>query len=101
MKKLEAAHETPVGQVPDPSEREHVRKHLVARQDFGSHLLVYVVINALLIVVWATTGAGYFWPGWVLAGWGVALVFHARETFWRGPITEEEIDAEIRRRTSK
>jgi len=83
---------------PPDSEREHVRRRLLARQDFGSHLLAYVVINAILIVVWATTGAGYFWPGWVLAGWGAVLVLHARETFWRRPITDADVDAEIRRR---
>jgi hypothetical protein len=28
----------------------------------------------MLIVIWATTGAGYFWPIWPLLGWGVGLV---------------------------
>jgi hypothetical protein len=83
---------------PAPEAREHVRQRLLARQDFGSHLLVYVIVNVVLLVVWATSGAAYFWPGWVLAGWGALLILHARETFWRRPITEADIDAEIRRR---
>lgn len=94
METVEEDRETTTG----PDEREHVRRHLLARQDFGSHLLAYVVINVLLVVVWATTGHGYFWPGWVLAGWGAALILHARETFWRQPVTEADIDEEIRRR---
>ena len=79
------------------SEREEARKRLQERRDFGSHVVAYVVINAFLIGVWAFTGAGYFWPAWVLAGWGIGLVLHAWNVFFRHPITEAEIDAELRR----
>lgn len=85
--------------VPDPEpEHEHARRRVLAHRDFGSHLFAFLLLNAILIVTWAASGAGYFWPGWVLAGWGVALIVHARETFWRRPITETDIDEEIRRR---
>ncbi len=80
------------------SEREQVRTQLQERRDFGSHLAAYVVINAFLIGVWAFTGAGYFWPAWVLAGWGIGLVLHAWNVFFRRPITEADVDAEILRR---
>jgi hypothetical protein len=80
----------------DP-EREAARKRLEERREFGSHLVAYVVVNAFLIGVWAMTGAGYFWPAWVLAGWGVGLVIHAWETYWRQPITESDIETEMRR----
>jgi hypothetical protein len=79
------------------ADREQARKQLQERRDFGSHVVAYVVINAFLIVVWAITGAGYFWPAWVLAGWGAGLVLHAWEVFVRRPITEADIDAELRR----
>jgi hypothetical protein len=79
------------------SDRERARKRLQDRRDFGSHVVAYVVVNAFLIGVWAATGAGYFWPVWVLAAWGVGLVLHAWETFVRRPITETEVDAELRR----
>ena len=46
------------------------RKRLEKQRKFRSDVLAYTVINALLIVVWAVTGFGYFWPGWVLGGWG-------------------------------
>ena len=36
----------------------------------------YLVINAFLIGIWAIAGFGYFWPGWVLAGWGVLLMLN-------------------------
>ena len=34
----------------------------------------FALVNALLVAIWAFTGAGYFWPGWVIASWGLALV---------------------------
>ena len=56
---------------PADADREQARERLQERRDFGSHVVAYVVaFNAFLIVVWAVTGAGYFWPAWVLAGWG-------------------------------
>jgi hypothetical protein len=36
----------------------------------------YAAVNLLLIVVWAISGAGYFWPIWPLLGWGLGLVKH-------------------------
>jgi len=79
-------------------EREAARRRLQARRDFGSHLVSYVVVNAFLIGVWAVTGGGYFWPVWVIACWGMGLVLHAWDVFWRQPLTEADIDAELERR---
>jgi hypothetical protein len=79
------------------SEREAARKQLQARRDFASHLVAYLVINAFLVAVWAITGVGYFWPAWVIAGWGIGLVLHAWDVFLRRPVTEADIDNELRR----
>jgi hypothetical protein len=49
-------------------------------------------------MIWAVTGAGYFWPIWVIGPWGVGLALHAWDTFVRKPITEADIDAELTRR---
>ena len=76
---------------------EQARKRVQARRDFGANLVAYIVINAFLVGVWAMTGAGYFWPAWVLAGWGVGLVLHAWEVFMRRPITEADVEQEMRR----
>jgi len=76
---------------------EQARKRLQARRDFGANLIAYVVINAFLVGVWAMTGGGYFWPAWVIAGWGVGLVLHGWEVFVRRPITEADIEQEMRK----
>ena len=73
------------------------RKRVERKRKFSRHLVAYVVINAFLIGVWAATGLGYFWPGWVLAGWGVVLVLDAWNVYYRRPVTSADIDEELQR----
>ena len=77
--------------------RETARKHVQARRVFSAHVVTYIVVNAFLIAVWAITGAGYFWPAWVLFGWGAGLILHAWDVYWRRPVTEADIDEELHR----
>ena len=81
----------------DVDERQQARKRVEARRDFGAHLVSYLMVNAFLILVWAVTGAGYFWPIWVIGGWGVGLALHAWDMFLRKPVTEADVDAELTR----
>jgi hypothetical protein len=82
---------------PESEEWDQARKRVTARREFASHLVVYIVVNAFLIAIWAFTGAGYFWPAWVLGGWGIGLVLHAWETFARRPVTDADVEAELAR----
>jgi hypothetical protein len=34
----------------------------------------WVAVNLLTLLIWAATGAGYFWPFWVAVPWGIALL---------------------------
>ena len=34
----------------------------------------FAAVNALLVAIWAVSGAGYFWPAWVMVWWAFALV---------------------------
>jgi fatty acid desaturase len=76
---------------------EQARKRVSARRDFGSHLVAFVVVIAFLTLVWAVTGAGYFWPAWVLGAWAIGLVLHAWDVFLRRPVTDDDVEAELRR----
>ena len=84
----------------DPNE-EQVRieatQRIQARRGFWRHLGAYVIVNAALIGVWAATGAAYFWPGWILGGWGIGLAFHGWNVFVGKPIGEDEIKREMDR----
>jgi len=58
-----------VADLPAPSPRERPRGRTI-RPDVAA----YLAVNLLLIVIWAATGAGYFWPIWPLLGWGIGLM---------------------------
>lgn len=80
------------------TERDWARKRIERKRKLRGDFVAYVVINAFLVGVWAATGFGYFWPGWVLAGWGVLLLLDAWSVYYRKPLTEEDIDRELRNR---
>lgn len=84
---------------PEFEARTAARKRIEARRGLATHAVVYVVVNAFLVGVWWWTGAGSFWPGWVLGGWGIGLVMNAWDVLFRPPITEDDIDRELRRRS--
>ena len=77
--------------------REAAIRRLGAKREFRLHLAVYLVVNTMLIVIWAATGAGYFWPIWPIAGWAIGLVAHAYTVYYQRPVTEDDIQAEMRR----
>jgi hypothetical protein len=82
----------------EPTERERARVRVEKRHKLRADFVAYVVINLALVVAWAVTGSGYFWPGWVLGFWGVFLLLDAWNVYYRRPVTEAEIDEELTRR---
>ena len=47
------------------------------RRELAEHVRSYVAVMALLVVIWALTGMGYFWPVWPALGWGIGIASHA------------------------
>jgi hypothetical protein len=83
---------------PDVSDRALARARVERKHKLRADFVVYLVVNAALVVAWAVTGFGYFWPGWVLGFWGVFLLLDAWNVYYRRPVTEAEVDDELRRR---
>jgi protein-S-isoprenylcysteine O-methyltransferase Ste14 len=78
-------------------------KRLKKKADFKSFLVVWLFVSAVVTVIWffATPGI-LFWPGFVIAGMGLAAVFIWWDAY--GPntgITEADIDAEVERMKRK
>jgi hypothetical protein len=78
--------------------RERAIKRLKKRRDFHGHVLVYLLVNAFLVVIWAVTSPdGFFWPIFPLVGWGIAVVMNAWDVYFAEEIGEEDIDREMQR----
>jgi hypothetical protein len=78
--------------------REQAVASIKRKRGFRQTLLAYVVVNIGLVIVWAATGAGYFWPAWVIGGWGIGMVFQGYDAYGRRHgISEDEISGEMQR----
>jgi predicted membrane channel-forming protein YqfA (hemolysin III family) len=78
--------------------RTVARKRLEERRGFAPHLIIYVLINAGLVAIWATTAPdAFFWPVFPLVFWGAGVVMHAWNAFFSRPITESDVDREVER----
>ena len=73
-------------------------KRLKNKRDFRMHLGAYVIVNLMLIGIWALGPRVNFWPGWVLLFWGVAVAFHGWWAYWGQPESESDIQREIKGR---
>ena len=83
----------------DPEdERDEAIRQIKRRRSFQGHAATYVIINLMLVGIWAMSGGGYFWPAWSILGWGVGLGFHAYSTYGERSISEADIQDEIERR---
>lgn len=77
--------------------RERAVEQLKKKRAFFGHLLVYTLVNATIVVVWAmTSDGGFFWPVFPMLGWGIGVVMNAWDV-WRGDFSEEQIAEEMRR----
>ena len=79
----------------EQQQRQAAINRLKDKRGFWSNLAAYVVVNGFLVVVWAFSGAGAFWPIWVMGGWGIGLALHAWSVFGQKPITEEDVQREM------
>jgi hypothetical protein len=71
--------------------RERAVSRLKKKRDFRIHLLIYIMVNALLVSVWAMTGSGFFWPLFIIMGWGIGIVANAWDAYGRDVPTESQI----------
>lgn len=71
---------------------------LKKRRDFHGHVLIYLLVNAFLVVIWAVTSSGgFFWPVFILVGWGIGVVMNAWDVYFAEDFGEDDIAREIER----
>ena len=72
-----------------------------AKVGFRWHLVSFVLVNVLLVALNFAFTPAYLWFVWPLSGWGIALALHAFATFQGGGVTEDMIEAEVRRELAR
>jgi hypothetical protein len=82
--------------------RERALKRLKKRRDFAGHLLVYALVNAFLVLIWALTDDhGFFWPVFPMVGWGIGVVMNAWDVYRNDEFAEAAIRREMDRITAR
>lgn len=81
----------------DNDARHAAVQRLQQRRGFTNFVIGAIIISVLMVVIWFLTGRGYFWPGWVMAGFAVGLVVMGINMAMNKPLTEEQIQAEMKK----
>jgi class 3 adenylate cyclase len=96
----QAAPASPAGRPSGMSVEHHAAMERIrAKRGFSVHATVYAAVNLLLIVVWALTSRGYFWPIWPILGWGLGLGMNYWAVYLRRPVSDDEIRRELEKRS--
>ena len=80
--------------------RELAIERLKAKHDFKIHLAIYFAVNALLVAIWALSDwshpQGFFWPIFVILGWGIGVVAHWYTVYRATGYSEDQIQREMK-----
>ena len=86
--------------VQEETERKEFIRH--QRADFREHLAAYVIVNGMLIAMDFFTSHHITWSIWPLFGWGIGLLFAAKEAFiTEGEDFEKEFDKWRKKRAKR
>jgi hypothetical protein len=78
--------------------RQRAITRLKKRHDFRGHVLIYTLVNAFLVTIWAVTNSnGFFWPVFPMVGWGIGVVMNAWDVYVDDEADEARIREEIER----
>ena len=72
------------------------------KREFKTAIAAYLVVNAFLWIIWLLSDErgdanGVPWPLWVTAFWGLGMVLSAWNVYGQRPISESEVDEELRK----
>jgi cobalamin biosynthesis protein CobD/CbiB len=60
---------------------EEAKRRVKKKREFYGHLGAYVLVNVVLVVVWALSYRGYLWFLWPLGIWGVFVLWNFIDVF--------------------
>jgi hypothetical protein len=83
---------------PDLELRQAAIARLRKKRSLQAHTLAYVMVNLFLNMIWLAADAGsFYWPIFLLFGWGIGLAFHIWDVYAPAVPSEEKIEREARR----
>ena len=76
------------------------KKKVEAKKGFFIHLVIYIMVNIILVFIWAfAAGGGFPWFIFPLGGWGIGVLLHflgvfvfGRQTEWKRREIEREME---------
>ena len=76
---------------------EQAKKRVEEKKGFFIHFTVYIVVNIMLVLIWAfAAGGGFPWFIFPLGGWGIGLLFHFLGVFvFEGKTDKAAIEKEV------
>lgn len=57
------------------------QRRVASKKTFFHSLTVYIIVNAMLVAIWAASGCGEKWFLWVAFFWGIGIIFQAISVF--------------------
>lgn len=81
----------------DDGTRQQAIQRLHQRRGFLNYVIGAVVISLFMVVIWALTGQGDFWPIWVMGGFAIGLIFYGVNLAMNKPLTEDQIQREMQK----
>ena len=84
----------------EPSEEqiyEEASKKVREKKRFYRDLTTYLIVNVVLVVIWALSGRGYPWFLWPLGIWGAFVLGHGLRifVFGNGGSDQQAIEKEV------
>lgn len=79
----------------DDKARQQAIHRLHQRRGFLNYVVGAVVVSLFMVVIWALSGQGYFWPVWVMGGFLIGGIFYGVNTLMNKPLTEDQIQREM------
>jgi hypothetical protein len=77
--------------------RQTAISQLRKKRGLQAHALAYLMVNLILVAIWFVTSPhGFFWPVFLMFGWGIGLAFNAWDVYVPGP-SEARIRREMNR----
>jgi hypothetical protein len=81
--------------------RSQALKRVRAKVGFYWHFLCFALVNCALVALNLSYSPAQLWFVWPLAGWGAGLLLHAFAVFQGRGLTDDMIEAEVRRELAR